>query len=309
MVGRGQDRRRKLFVGWLVLGSVVAGLLVARLAGEELSVRQVVLDEVAAAAPRGSSEYTPPTPAEAARLAAAATALAHDRPRQAEEEVDGLGYEVRELQAAGRRLLALTEEGPPRRHWGAYVVAPASASDLLVEVPHPVSDLWTPQVGLELFQRAGARALLLAGAHRDAGDGDSADVAHRTDSVFEAVHRALLRESSVVAQVHGFDDERREDPPDVVLSDGTDDPPALLRRARTALADEGLDVCLFRGGPRCRDLAARRNVQGRSARAAGAVFLHVEAAPALRSDAPGRRRLVDALLRGLGRDVAEPTSG
>ena len=297
MAGRGRRAPVRALVG-LVVGSVVAGVLLSRWSADELTLRQVVVDEVDAAARRDSGDYVPPTAAQADRLAAAVLALSRGRQEQAEDEAADLGYRVREVEAGGQRLLALTEQGR-RRHWGAYVVAPSSGSDLLVEVPHPLSDLRTPEVGLELFQRAGARALLVAGAHRDAGEGDSADVAHRTDSVFEAVHRALLQESSVVAQLHGFDDERRTDPPDVVLSDGSDDPPVLLRRVRSALAGEGLEVCLFRGGPRCRDLAARRNVQGQSARAAGAVFLHVEAAPALRADAPGRRRLVDALLRGL----------
>lgn len=290
-----------LLAGGLVAGLVVAVVLGVWLVREEPSVRDLVRSEVDAAASRDSEQYVEPTSEQAERVAAAVAALARDDVEQA-EAVRDLGYSVRELDHDGRRLLALVEDRSPRRHWGTYVVAPRSSSRLLVEVPHPLSDLDTPQVGLQLFTRTGGRALLLAGAHRDAGSGDSADVAHRRDSVFEAVHRALLSESSVVAQLHGFDDGRRDDPDDVVLSNGTDDPPRLLRRLQEDLSDEGFGVCLFQGGPRCRDLAARTNVQGRSTRAAGGSFVHLELAPSLRRDPDPRGRLVEALATSLERE-------
>ena len=296
----GPLRRAGAVVALLVL-VFAAGVLGVRLSGEELSVDALVAQEVEAAARRGSDDYRPPTREQAARLAAAVGALSRGDAGAA-EDVESLGYEIRELEHDGRRLLALVEATTERRHWGAFVLDPDTASEVVVEVPHPTSDLATPQVGLELFVRTRARALLLAGAHRDAGQEGSADVAHRTDSAFEAVHRVLLRDDSVVVQLHGFDDGRRDDPADVVLSDGTDDPPGRLRDVRDALKDEDFEVCLFRGGPRCRDLAARTNVQGRSAREVGALFVHVEAAPALRRQREPRARLVEALAVSLAHD-------
>lgn len=302
MSGAGGPLRRTGAVALLlVLVVVTAAVLAVRLSGEETSVEELVAREVEAAAPRGSGDYRPPTREQAARLAAAVGALSRGDTGAA-EGVEPLGYEVRELEHGGRRLLALVEGTSKRRHWGAFVLDPDTASEVVVEVPHPISDLATPQVGLELFARTRARALLLAGAHRGAGEQDSADVAHRTDSAFEAVHRVLLRDDSVVVQLHGFDDGRRDDPADVVLSGGTDDPPGRLRDVRNALTDQDFEVCLFRGGPRCRDLAARTNVQGRSAREVGALFVHVEAAPALRRQREPRARLVEALAVSLARD-------
>ncbi len=301
MFGAAWSVRRTGAVSALVVLAVAAAVLGVRLSGEETSVDALIAREVASAARRGSGDYRPPTREQAARLAAAVGALSRGDIAAA-EGVDALGYEVRELEHGGRRLLVLAEAQSDRRHWGAFVVEPDAASDLLVEIPHPVSDLATPQVGLELFTRTGARALLIAGAHRDAGEDGSADVAHRTDSAFEAAHRVLLVESSVVVQLHGFDDGRRDDPAEVVLSDGTDDPPSRLEQVQDAVTDEGFEVCLFRGGPRCRDLAARTNVQGRSAREAGSVFVHVEAAPRLRQEREPRRRLVEALTASLARD-------
>jgi hypothetical protein len=241
-----------------------------------------------ASAPR-SGDYRAPSRGVRSSAAAAVARLAAGRPA-------GIvpGFEVR---SAGGSLTALVEqEGGPRRGWGVYVVRPGTSRRAIVEVPHPESDISTEDIGVSLFARASSALLLVAGAPRDAGEGDSSDVAHRTDTVFAAVDAAVVRRGDVVVQLHGFD-AAHHGGYDVVLSDGEGTPSSLVQAAATRMRGSGFRTCVF-DGSRCSSLGATSNVEGQHARQVGASFLHVELSERLRSD-PGAVRAAVADLAAL----------
>ena len=240
-------------------------------------------------AARLSTRYDRPRGREGADLAQAFTALADGHERRAASLGTRVGYRV--ARAGGVRLL---EPGARarRRGWGVFAHRPDGA-DLAIEVPHPGSDLDTEDLGIRLFQASGARALLVAGARREA-----VDVAHDEESPFALVSAALARPGLVTVQLHGFD-EREHDVGDAVISSGTDQPDPAAERVAEALGRAGYEVCLYRGGA-CEALAGRTNLQQRAAHEAGAQFVHVELARPLRDSAADRARVARVLGEALG---------
>ncbi|GDY58369.1 hypothetical protein SVIO_089920 [Streptomyces violaceusniger] len=112
-----------------------------------------------------------------------------------------------------------------------------------VQVPHPVSDADTERLGARVLLDSPGGVLVLAGAHRRAGDDDAADAAHRTDSVFDAVCDELARRGLPGVQLHGFADDSAPGR-DVVASTGkgrAGRPDA--RRLAAALTARHFSVC------------------------------------------------------------------
>lgn len=220
--------------------------------------------------------------------------------------LDGGGPDLPTLAAAaGYKLLALVADGA----WylvlddatgilgPTVVIAPAATRDLIAEAPHPVADTHTVYETALFVTRLGARAAVVAGAHRCAAAEASpcsgttgvckswgkaayrdSDVAHNPESLFQAAHEELAARwpGAVVFSIHGFG--RRPSAPDTwaVISDGGGSKDGggstrLTRRLRDALR-ANLD-----GGPAravaCDDpedlrfgyapLCAATNVQGR----------------------------------------------
>lgn len=205
-----------------------------------------------------------------------------------------LSYEVVRYTDLGTgRLLHLLQEKRTRsgsyvHAWGLYALSlETSSSPLIVEVAHPLADLHTETQGVAAFRRgAGATALLIAGAHRDANPGSVADVAHASGSVFHAIHLRAVSAGSRVYQPHGYGESTYSEY-DAVVSNG-DIPTPLVSEVGHALAASGFRTCVFDGVEACAKLAARSNVQGQHTRAAGAEFLHVETLTRVRQD-PIRR--------------------
>jgi hypothetical protein len=81
----------------------------------------------------------------------------------------------------------LREEKPIQKGWGLYAFRVDSTSNIIIEAPHPLYDRRTPSIALDVYRALDARALLIAGAHRNANDDGSADVAHAPDSIFQSV--------------------------------------------------------------------------------------------------------------------------
>lgn len=249
------------------------------------SPTSVDIGQVVGAGPqRSGDDFRLPTPREADQLTAAWLAVLAGRLDDASRLARPLGYAVRGAadEEGGADLVVLEERGKEsRRGWGVYVHAPGSTSRLVVEVPHPSSDLRTVDHGVELFRRSGGRALLVAGAHRDAGGAGEADVARQRETLFHRLHAATVTPTSVVYQTHGFADDTSPGH-DVVVSTGAR-PTEMARELTRRLEAASFDTCLF-DIDRCRELGATTNVQGRHTRAAGAAFLHVELARRLRDD-------------------------
>ncbi len=244
-------------------------------------------------APRDDG-YRIPTARESGVALRAFAAAASGEAELARELAGRFGYEVLHLDGAGEPLLALHERPGGVRGWGLYLFAPARASGPVVEVPHPLTDLYTADLGVDLFLTGRGGALLVAGAHRDAAPSGQADVAHRADSIFESAHRAVLADDRVMVQLHGFhaSDQR---PFDAVVSPGRSEPDDRSEAVSDELARAGVRVCRFEGRG-CDSLGGTTNVQADSAARAGAEFVHLELALPLRARPAGRRLVVRAVL-------------
>jgi hypothetical protein len=246
-------------------------------------------------------DYEQPSARRAERLAAAFESVRAGRLERGARLARPLGYAVvRYLdRTTGRKLVLLVERRTPRRGLGLYVHSPRASSSSIVEVSHPGSDIKSERVGVETFRRVDASELFVAGSLRDAASDDSSDVAHNAHSAFEAVHRTVLERGVLVFQPHGFDSDRRgESYGEIVASSGAA-PTKVVRSLASGLRARGFDTCLYQED-RCDALAGTTNVQGRSARAAGASFIHLELARRLREDRALRAKVVSAVAEALG---------
>lgn len=143
------------------------------------------------------------------------------------------------------QVLLLREIEPLTVGWGTYVYRTQAARDVVIEVPHPLEDSYTRGEGITFFRELGAKALLVAGAHRCANAESStcggttiacgqvepyrtSDVAHSVRTMFHAAHRvwADCRGDTIVIQLHGNDIDTC---PDVFVSNGTRHPGDLAR--------------------------------------------------------------------------------
>ncbi len=201
------------------------------------------------------------------------------------------------VHVGGRRLLVSDPTTP--RAWG-LVVLPAVVGErvpqVVVEIPHPHSDLRTERVGLGVVDRLDGALLLQAGAHRHAAAPAwarrradfPADVSHRPDSVFARLAAGIVvARGTPQVQIHGCADREGFD---VVASSGAAAGTALLDAVAAGLGAAGERV---RGGgePGCEALSGTRNVQGRLAARLGTPFVHLELCRSLRAD-PRRRDAV-----------------
>jgi hypothetical protein len=209
-----------------------------------------------------------------------------------------------ELAAANRyRLVRYTDRGdgdaasyllqeltPIRKGWGLYAFRENPAANVIVEAPHPLADVGTPGIALDVYRTLEARALLVAGAHRDANRDGSADVVHVPGSVFQSIHNALvggsqgMPEPVVVLQIHGFASGKHSGYPQVVIGydrQAAGQGSALAAAIRDALVSRGLEAGLC-DGRSWEDLCGTQNIL--SPVPEGAVFIHFELNEAVRSD-------------------------
>lgn len=276
-------------LGVLVVAATVMG---GCSVGDDRTLRESVLDSVRAA-PGRAADYQPLDPAAAQRLGLAVAALAVG----ADLDEPPNGYrQVTAVEEGDEELLVLEEvpdDGRVPGH-GLYAVRPGAGGGVVVQVPHPVADLDSETLGTELFQRAGADVLMVAGAHRRAGD-SAGDVAHEAGSAFAAVDRAVVGRGSTIVQVHGFAADGYPDSyGDVVLSSTDADPSQLVLDVAEALRAADVEVCVY-DGDRCSRLAGTTNMQAAHARAVGADFLHVEISDASRADEEQTAAVIAAL--------------
>jgi len=161
----------------------------------------------------------------------------------------------------------VVQESGTERAWGLYAIDRSAPPSLVVEVPHPSSDLRTDRIGLALFRQVPGAVLVVTGAHRR-----REDPAHDTRTVFHVVTTLLARRGLPQVQLHGFND-RTMPAADVVLSAGAGEAGDAARRAADRLEAAGFRARRAWAEP-CRGLAGTTNVQGQAA--AGTPFLHVE---------------------------------
>src|SRR6266540_4181448 len=181
-----------------------------------------------------NQEYRSPKTDERRAAAAGITALL-DSGRPTSPDFERLGFSVRDGVDAetGRAYTVAANEPGTERAWGMYVIDRSAPPSLVIEVPHPASDLRTELFGLDYFRQVPGAVLLIAGAHRKADD-SRADVAHEENSIFHVVATTLAGRGLVQVQLHGFHDENLPDT-DVVLSSGATVAGDAARRAASRL--------------------------------------------------------------------------
>jgi hypothetical protein len=232
------------------------------------------------------SGYREPRRFERQAVADAVGQILDGHPDRADALLTDIDFQLRTLtdSTTGRRYAELsdrTEQSPAPRGWGRVYIDLSAPVRWSVQVPHPVADAHTERLGARVLLGSPGGVLVLAGAHRRAGVGDAADVAHRRDSVFDAVCDELAERGLPGVQLHGFADDSAPDH-DVVASTGEGTVGrADGRRIADALGEHGFVVC--RAWVRSCPLEGHENVQGRKAAAERVPFLHIEFARSVRA--------------------------
>lgn len=257
-----------------------------------------------------------------------ATDLAWGDVRAAAAEAAQLDYEVVEFVDATthRKYFVLREDlsrGQPSRGWGSYIINRDSQVDAIVEVPHPVADAQTPEIGAMVFEQANAKGFLLAGAHRL-----KADVPDLVDSVFHQVHAAWIGPAAQVAawQIHGFSSSKHSfpDDADVIASTGDGVIAPEVENLDAMFENQGLRSYVFNNRPAkspvnerlngdvpgvtFTSLAATTNEQGRYSRRLGGSFVHVELESQMRLDAAQRERAAAIIAAAMDAAPARPSN-
>jgi hypothetical protein len=243
----------------------------------------------------GKDSTTPrlPTAAEVRVMRSALQASVAGRLADAQGYAGSVSYTVEAITdaATGQRLFVVAPtDTAAARGWGLFIVAPRTHRRLVVEVPHPIYDQNTAATGLAAFHAGHGAALLVAGAHRYSGDGDTFDVAHDPRTMFAAASQVLAGQGDIVLQPHGFSSSSHPGYAPIVLSAGTSSVPGPVTRLSTAFEADGFSTCVY-DGSRCSALGATTNVEGDSARAAGATFVHLEMSEKIRDDAAARAQV------------------
>ncbi|MFC7263905.1 hypothetical protein [Streptomyces lutosisoli] len=238
--------------------------------------------------------YREPHRSERQAVADAVGQILDGHPDRARTVLSDIDFQLRTLtdSTTGRRYAELsdrTEASTAPRGWGRVYIDLSAPVRWSVQVPHPVADAGTERLGARVLLGSPGGVLVLAGAHRRAGEGDAADMAHRRDSVFDAVCDELAERRLPGIQLHGFADDSVPGH-DVVASTGKGtEGRADGRRLATALGARDFSVC--RAWVRSCPLEGHDNVQGRKAAAEHVPFLHIEFARSVRAD---DRRLAEA---------------
>nr|WP_238420462.1 hypothetical protein [Streptomyces taklimakanensis] len=244
---------------------------------------------------RRDGGYRPPDRAARRTVADGVGLLLDGRWRDAARRLSSVDYDLLVLtdRTTGRRYAEVAEDLPTARGWGRVYVDLDAPPRWSVQVPHPVADRDTERLGVGVLRRTPGGVLVLAGAHRAAGSGDEADVAHRRDTVFHAICDELVDRAMPGLQVHGFADDSAPEYDAIVSTGKGDDAVAEARALARALRADGLEVC--RAWTRRCPLEGRTNRQGRRAAAEGVPFLHLEFARGVRRDEERTARVVEAL--------------
>ena len=250
----------------------------------------LVLDAVAGLSPQGP--YRDPTRAERARAREAVEPLLTSGSGGGEASLTDLAFrEIHGVDPVTGRPFLLYVDDSEDRGWGTVLIDRSMPVRLVVQVPHPRSDIDTEVIGVDLHRSVPGSVLLVAGAHRAAADGD-ADVAHNDRSLFHVLATEFARKGVPAIQLHGFADRNLPDA-EAVVSSAAAPVTDLTRAVADRLAAAGITACRA-WAKRCGRLEGTTNEQGRAA-ARHAPFVHLELSWSVRSDPVRRERAVEAV--------------
>lgn len=164
---------------------------------------------------------------------------------------------------------------------GLYVINPYSCrKNLIIQVPHPLSDEGTVDEGIVMFKETNAFIYMQAGTHRcnssnrsqcdgmssDCGSLGSyriSDVAHNTNTLFHKITERLDKtQDKIFLQLHQFGKKFRD--PDIILSNGVESIPIenYIGNIANRIPNK-YNYRLFHSENRWKKLTAITNVQGR----------------------------------------------
>jgi len=241
-------------------------------------------------APRANSNrFVVPSDAEMVAFSGIAQEVESRDTEHAARLADRNGYELVRYTDRGdghAESWLLRERKPFRRGWGMYLFRIGSRNHIVVEAPHPLFDAGTPAVAMAAYRALHARALLVAGAQRNANRDGSADAAHNRRTIFQAVHRALTGadKAVIVLQIHGFSATHHAAYPQVVLSSDHGHAATPVNELAAALTGQGIRVGVC-GSGLWKDLCGTRNVQAASMQEG--TFIHLELDESIRHDPRG----------------------
>lgn len=238
--------------------------------------------------PRAESEsYVPPTAEEQADFEQLTSVIIENDFARAVELATKNNYQLNYYVDRGDNYAVsylLREQRPIQKGWGLYAFRLDSTSNIIVEAPHPLYDKKTPNVALDVYRALDARALLIAGAQRNANRDGSADVAHAPESIFQSVHLALSHDIQtaagdvIILQIHGFHASKHEGYPQVVFGLGEKPLPheeVIAGKIKDALFERGISSGVCTGvESNLMELCAKTNVQGLTRK--DATFIHIE---------------------------------
>ncbi|MFJ5234460.1 hypothetical protein ACIQBJ_31715 [Kitasatospora sp. NPDC088391] len=243
--------------------------------------------------------YRAPTAAQRRAVADGVALAAQGRTEEATAELAKADYRITELtdSATGRRTAEIADAAPQsegRRGWGrVYIDLSVPHPSWTLQVPHPVADSRTENLGVEVFRAAPGGIMVLAGSHRRADPDGASDPAHRADTVFAAVLEGLATRGLPGIQVHGFDEASLAGQ-DSVVSTGTAPAGPAAELTAAGLAADGWNICRA-WKDSCGQLEGTTNVEGRFAAGLGVPWLHVELATRLRTEPDLRGRVAATL--------------
>lgn len=223
-----------------------------------------------------------------------------------------------------REYILLEENYPLQAGWGLFVFDLNTKNNLVLEIPHPVFDGNTEFQGIDAFLQTGARAYLLAGAHRRTNTQDTpctqpksndpdvnypvSDVAHAVATPFNAVHQTLVNviPTTVAVQLHGMG--TRDICPNAFMSTGSKTVTTNSKRLLDCLKKNGVETELYDGNTSC-PLNALSNVQGRFSNGETenpcdknvktspepGAFIHIEQESVLRKNRESWQPVIEAL--------------
>lgn len=157
--------------------------------------------------------YRVPTSEERSTLTRGVALLLDGDPQAARARLETVGFTLHTVTdgVSGRRYAEVAdgagESGRGSRGWGRVYVDLDHPPRWSVQVPHPIADARTELLGARVLRGAPGGVMVIAGAHRNAAKDGSADMAHRTDSVFHGVIDELMRRELPGIQLHGFANE------------------------------------------------------------------------------------------------------
>ncbi|MCF6270342.1 MAG: T9SS type A sorting domain-containing protein [Melioribacteraceae bacterium] len=282
---------------------------------KEGSLIQLVENIKTAMPARDSNGFVKPTSEEQNKFAEVISFIVNQQHSSADSAArlfSYILYDWKDTENNGKEYYVLmepkaNESGGVTRGWGTYIFNENGNNDVVIEVPHPRWDSNTWQVGFRAFQQLNSQYFLLSGTHRYANGRypAPADPAHNTENIFYTVHTQLAPKANHAIQIHGFSrsNSKYDGYPDVVISNGTSNPSAILDSLKTEITTDGYSVGIF-DGVNYSHLGARTNTEGFWSNMNNLSFIHIEMEYFIRASDSEWENILGALSRTFNTSTA-----